>query len=493
MYNHSERQIMLPGDFFLPFGGELNPKNRWVVLANLIPWWKAEERYKKQLKDLNQGAQANSIRLALGSIIVKERLGTSDAETVEQIMENPYLQYFIGLPEFQYEAPFHASSMTHFRKRIPQEMVNQVNEWIVEEQQVNNDQDDEDSSGGGSDDSLDETTNNQKKDRDAPRHHQGKLLMDATCAPADITYPTDLKLLNEGREKLESMIDVLHAPFCGLQEKPRTYRKKARKDYLALAKQKKPSRRKLRKGIKKQLNYVKRDLNYLQTLVKQGGLERLNSKQYRDLFVIQELYRQQKQMFMTKIHRIDDRIVSISQPHVRPIVRGKTHTNVEFGAKLSLSLVDGWAFLDNLSWDAYHEGGDLPASVERYLSRNGCYPEAVLADQIYLTRDNRRYCKERGIRLSGPKLGRPPKNEDKEQKRIAYQDASERNAMEGKFGEAKRIYGLGLIQARLQQTSESVIALQVLNLNLSRALRELSFLFFSFRWPIHSRIEKMTF
>ncbi len=113
-------------------------------------------------------------------------------------------------------------------------------------------------------------------------------------------------------------------------------------------------------------------------------------------------------MFQTKTHRIDDRIVSISQPHVRPIVRGKVHTNVEFGAKLSLSLVDGWAFLDNLKWDAYHEGNDLPTSVERYVERNGVYPEAVLADQIYLTRENRKYCKKRGIRLSGPKLGRPP-------------------------------------------------------------------------------------
>jgi len=219
---------------------------------------------------------------------------------------------------------------------------------------------------------------------------------------------------------------------------------------LALAKQKKPSKRKLRKGIKKQLSYVERDLIHLRTLSGQGGLERLSTKQYRDLFVIQELYRQQKLMFQTKTHRIDDRIVSISQPHVRPIVRGKPHTNVAFGAKLSLSLVDGWAFLDNLKWDAYHEAGDLPASVERYVSRNGVYPEAVLADQIYLTRENRRYCMEHGIRLSGPKLGRPPKKEDKEQKQIAYQDASERNAIEGKFGEGKRTYRLGLIQARLQ-------------------------------------------
>lgn len=139
--------------------------------------------------------------------------------------------------------------------------------------------------------------------------------------------------------------------------------------------------------------------------------------------MIQELYRQQKQMFDTKTHRIYDRIVSISQLHVRPIVRGKTHTTVEFWAKLSLSLVDGWAFLDNLKWDAYHEGNDLPTSVKRYVERNAVYPEAVLPDQIYLTRENQIFCKKRGIRLSGPKLGRPPKEENKEQKRIAYQDA----------------------------------------------------------------------
>jgi IS5 family transposase len=112
------------------------------------------------------------------------------------------------------------------------------------------------------------------------------------------------------------------------------------------------------------------------------------------------------------------------------------------------------------------------------VDRNGVCLEAVLTDQIYLTRENRRCCKERGIRLSGPKLGRPPKEEDKEQKRIAYQDASERNAIEGKFGEAKRIYGLGLIQACLPETSESVISLQVLNLNISKALRDLFLSYF---------------
>src|SRR5699024_1559932 len=136
-------------------------------------------------------------------------------------------------------------------------------------------------------------------------------------------------------------------------------------------------------------------------------------------------------MFETKGSSIEDRIVSINQPHVRPIVRGKANARVEFDAKLSVSVLDGYAFLDVLSWDSYHEGKGLRESVEKYKDRYGYYPEAVLADTTYRTRENRAYCKERGIRQSGPKLGRPSKNEqiNAAQKRIERQDASERNAI----------------------------------------------------------------
>jgi len=105
-------------------------------------------------------------------------------------------------------------------------------------------------------------------------------------------------------------------------------------------------------------------------------------------------------MYINKIHRISDRIVSISQPHVRPIVRGKA------GAK-SVSLIDGISFVDRISWDAYNESEDLKVEIEDYRKRFGHYPESVHADKIYKTRDKGRYCKEKGIRLSGSALGRP--------------------------------------------------------------------------------------
>ncbi|NUN88190.1 transposase, partial [Coprococcus comes] len=108
-------------------------------------------------------------------------------------------------------------------------------------------------------------------------------------------------------------------------------------------------------------------------------------------------------------------IVSISQPHVRPIVRGKTRAPVEFGAKVAVSVVDGYAMIEKLHWDNYNEALTLQESVEAYRKRYGVYPEAVLADQIYRNRQNRRYCKEHGIRLSGPPLGRPSKQDQAEQ------------------------------------------------------------------------------
>ena len=113
-------------------------------------------------------------------------------------------------------------------------------------------------------------------------------------------------------------------------------------------------------------------------------------------------------MYQTKTKRCDNRIVSISQPHVRPIVRGKLNKPVEFGAKLSVSLTDtGLAHVDHLSWNAFHEGKDLVRQVEAYRQRVGHYPESVLADPLYGTRDNRKYLKQKGIRFAGKPLGRP--------------------------------------------------------------------------------------
>ena len=119
------------------------------------------------------------------------------------------------------------------------------------------------------------------------------------------------------------------------------------------------------------------------------------------LLVVGEVYRQQLWLYENKKQSIDDRIVSLSQPHIRPIVRGKAGKAVEFGAKLSASCFDGYVFLDHISWDNFNESGDLKVQVESFKTYTGYYPESVHVDKIYRTRENRAWCKERGIRISG--------------------------------------------------------------------------------------------
>jgi len=535
---HLENQMILPDDFFLPFGGELDKENRWVQLAGLIPWAHAEKNYGKFFKDTFRGQHTLSLRMGLGALIIQERMQLTDRETLASISENPYMQYFIGLSGFEMKPPFHHSMMTHFRKRL-KDVLAELNEIVATQgaKEMKDDDDDNDNARGGmksrgkrsrkrnfapetvvQETMFDEVQAHAaevsapaSEEHDGPEQavkyeqapanepvseegqesvmeaetplasNEGTLLVDATCAPANIAYPTDLDLLNEAREKLEAIIDALHEPVVGQVAKPRTYREKARKQYLAVSKQRRPGPKVIRKAIKRQLGYVGRDLAIIAEQAKEQPLTLLSRKAYRDLLVIHELYRQQFQMWSERKHQIEDRIVSIHQPHVRPIVRGKAKARVEFGAKIAVSMTKGYAFMDRMSWDNFNESTTLIDVIESYRSRMGYYPAVVQADQIYRTRENRNFCKQHGIRLSGPALGRPPKDgQTSEQRNLVKQDAGERNAIEGKFGEGKHKYGLGRIRARLAETSESVITLQLLVMNLERRLRVLFYLIFAF-------------
>jgi len=186
----------------------------------------------------------------------------------------------------------------------------------------------------------------------------------------------------------------------------------------------------------------------------------LNKKDHKYLLVINTLFEQQFRMFREGSHKVEHRIVSIHQPHVRPIVRGKTNAYVEFGAKINVSMMNGFAFLDDLSWEAFNEGTRLMSTVGKYKRRFGYYPEEVLADKIYCNRANRAELKLLGIKLRAKPLGRPKAVD------VEHVRPGERNPIEGKFGQAKTAYGLNRIRARLAQTSESWIATTIMVLNL---------------------------
>ena len=444
MYRREHRRQLSFEDFFLPFGGKLSGDNRWIKLAELIPWGELEDDYAAHFCK-GFGAPAKPFRMALGALIIKARLRLTDEELVEQIKENPYLQFFIGLEAFQYSAPFDPSMMVYFRKRLPDSVVNDCNERIVRyglnviRSSDSQDPDDESSDGGSS-----AGTGDQPMPPAQKQPNQGSLLIDATCAPVDIRHPTDLSLLNEAREVTEILIDAMHPQVReAFGHKPRTHRRKARQQFLAVAKKKKPRITKIRKAIKHQLGHLRRNLASIDALIDCGGcLLAAGRHIYQKLLVVNELVRQQTILYHADSRSIPDRIVSLFQSHIRPIVRGKARCNVEFGAKISISVTGkGFTFLDRLSYDPYNEGEDLKAQAMAYRRRHGHYPEVICADQIYRTRSNRAFCQRHGIRLSGPRLGRA-KNDPElvaAEKQQFIDDQRQRNAVEGKIGQGSGV------------------------------------------------------
>jgi len=213
------------------------------------------------------------------------------------------------------------------------------------------------------------------------------------------------------------------------------------------------------------LSYLRRNLSSIHSQLANG--KQLTPAEQSRLSVVQKVYEQQMYMVETGTHSVPNRIVSLSQPWIRPIVRGKAGKSVEFGAKLDISVVDGFARLEYLSFDAYNEAGTLKQTIERYRERTGHYPARVLADKIYRNRDNLNFCRERGIRLAGPALGRPKKDERPDRKQN-YMDECERVEVERRFSLAKRKCNLGMVTARLADTTFHCIAMSIVVLNLRK-------------------------
>lgn len=462
MYKRHNGQISLYENPAFFGGIPLNPENEWVRLASVLPWDQIEEHYAAMFAGRTVGQPADSARIAVGSQIIKNWYGFSDERVTEEIAMNPYLQYFLGFTEFQHKCPFDASSMTRFRQRITPELMVWINDFIIGR--------DDDNQAGGSG-----GTDNKNGEEEQETEKQGTLILDATCVPQDIRFPTDASILDECRTSAESIIDTLHNAGMTDGKKPRTYRKKARKAYNSFSKARKKTKRSIRKAVGQQLRYLRRDLGHIAKICGKHSeaLQFLSKRQYNRLLVIQEVYRQQEEMFRTSTHTVADRIVSVSQPWVRPIVRGKQTADVEFGSKVEMAVDNGFMRVEKISWDAFNECTTLQASVESYRQAHGYYPERVLVDTIFRTRENIRYCNGLGIHLNGPKLGRRPKDPKLYKKQVyeEWLESGERGEIERGFGVGKRRYTLDCLMTRLQHTSEVTICATVLVMNLRKKLR----------------------
>jgi IS5 family transposase len=468
-------------NFKHPFHQQLSPSNRWVKLAELVPWDELAGIYSR---NLNPGAGRLSvdIRLVIGALIIKHKLKLSDRDTVDMIGENIYIQYFCGLKGFQPVPPFDASLFVDIRKRMGADKFEEFNEAVIRKAESikpkrkriikEPDGDRDDSSESGQPGAVSKETKGSSDNKDIP--HQGKLKLDASVADQYITYPTDLKLLNTARQETERLIDILYKNG-DYDTKPRTYRRIARKEYLVVSKKRHKTKKELRVIIGKQLRYVRRNISTIEKMlvdIERSGKEfPLKHRDQRIYWIVQHLFAQQMYMYRNKTHKCSDRIVNIYQPHVRPMLRGKDSADVEFGPKMNISEVEGFTRCNHIGWDNYDEGGDLEQQVEDFRRVYGCYPELLLGDRRYLTRKNRQYLKNMGIRIVGKPLGRPPKEQlSGYRKYKTRKEQNMRNHVEGKFGQGKNGYNLNKIRARRRDTSESWVSAIFFVMNLTKLM-----------------------
>ena len=412
---------------------KLNPTNRWVELAHHFPWDQCVKIFSKHFPAF--GRTAINPRIVIGSLIIKHKLNLSDEQTICIIEENPYMQYFLGLDEFAPLPLFSPTLFVEWRNKLGNDTFNEFSDVL-----------------------LTICCGDKIEKGKDPIKNKGKLKLDATVADQNITYPNDLGLLNKAREKTEKIIDLLFDKVRGqVKVKPRTYRKMARQKYLVESKKRQVNKKTLRSAIRYHLNCLDRNIKSINNLLDIAGEDAISHKLRRDFWIVQTLNVQQREMYSNKTHTCQDRIVSISQPYVRPIVRGKNGKKVEFGTKIGLAQIDGFVKAETLSWDAYNESADLIPHAESYKKLKGYYPELIQVDKIYGTNKNRKWCSERNIRMTVSSKGKKTVL-TAYQKKKRRNEFNERNHIEGKFGQAKQGYGLNNIKAKLNDTSHSWIA-----------------------------------
>jgi len=422
----------------MPFADKLDRTNRWIRMAHAINWRALEVSYAKLFAQT--GRPALRARYVLGTLILKHQFELSDDDIVQLILECPYLQYFIGLAQFTMSEPFETSSLSRVRERLGEETFQEFEETLIS------------------------TLVAQKIIKSK------SLQVDATVFESDITYPTDCGLLEKARQFCVKQIQQLSQV---VQKKVRTYCRVAKKQYLNFAKKKHKAKKQIRRMQKSLLQYLRRNIRQVGDLMAHAharGYE-IAEKVAETFETVKRTYAQQREMYKEKKKSIANRIVSLAKPYVRPIVRGKNGKDVEFGAKAQLSHVDGYLFADHLSFENFNEGPLLKESLDAHQRRFHQLPKEVIMDQIYGSRDNRDLLREKGIRTSVKKLGRPSTDEASvSEARWRKRKQRERNQIEGAIGNGKTCYDLGVVRARTPRTEASWIQMALFSRNLMLAI-----------------------
>jgi len=435
MYRRKDRKTRPLFPELFPFGGKLDENNRWLRIAELIPWEELEEEYAKHFSDV--GRPAKDAQLVIGLLLLKHMTGLSDEGIVQDVLENPYMQAFCGFEKFLTKEILDPSTLTKQRERLGLAFFKQ----------------------------LEDRTYKLLIDR---RIIKGKgMLVDATVFPEKIKYPNDVGLLNDVRVWLVRNIKRIGKT---IGKKYRTRPREARKEYLNFSKKKTKTKKTIRKGKKKMLQYVRRNLKQLKDAIEQVKATGRQTKKdiIERLQVAEKIYHQQHEMYTQRINRVDERIVSFHRPYVRPIKRGKQGKKTEFGGKGALVHVGGFLFLDYFEHRAFAEEELLGRHVAGYKDRFGKLPLYLSMDAKYGTEENRKLVSALEVRASFKRRGRKPKTVDS-QGRWFKRKQRERNQIEGSFGNGKEHYRLDGVRYSIKDGSEMWVRASLLAMNLKAA------------------------
>ena len=365
----------------------LKSDNRWVKLSSMLPWDRLIKIYKKNLKDGALYRSAKEARIVLGALVIKNIQKLSLEETVSTIQENPYMQYLLGWNVFQPDMPGCPDIFSPVIKKMKSGSFEKIEQALCDEIEKN--------------DISTPTDYFEKKIQS--QVNKGVLYTNIISNDQYIKNPKNIALINEGRLWSEQIIDELYA-ITAHRQKPRTYRRIALCEYNKTTMKKHISKKKLRKAIKKQLSYLKRNFHYIDNLLDkfEGKPFPLPNGLQKKLWVIKAMYNQQLEMYHEKKTDCEERIVNLDQPHIRTKIKARHKSKVNLGDKPGLILDNGYCRIENPT-GVFKEGApDIITQVEAFKSIHGHYPQFVKSDKdltipvlIY------KKLKKRGIKTKG--------------------------------------------------------------------------------------------
>jgi hypothetical protein len=288
---------------------------------------------------------------------------------------------------------------------------------------------------------------------------------DATCYESGVRYPTDIKLL---WECCENVFDLIQQQRKQLRiRKSRARFGKQRKVFMNYQKLRKKSKRKEKRLRKFLLKLLMRLLRSFNELSEQHNIILSKRKQKRIETIVKVYEQQHQRAYGPADSVIENRIVSLYKPYVRPIVRGKESKPVEFGAKVNKLQVDGISFIEHLSFDAFNESTRYKEGI--YLQRKyfgKCTHHS--GDAIYATNANRKYANIQNIQTNFVPKGKQKTEyvEQSDQMR-AILNKNRSTVLEGSFGNEKNHYMLNKSKARTEHTEIAWIFFGMMTCNAS--------------------------